>query len=167
VFEKFLFEFVSRIGIMLLLLPLLFWITFNLQGYFFTLFSGFDFQAIGISDLMELDVPKEVATMHWLPVMIGSMVLLALVLAFTGAATFSKQPLLKTMFGVAMIFIFFVTTIYVVMEPLGLRHYQPGDNLWLVPTEQEAAFRFFGIVLILANLIMLFVAFRKIKEREV
>ena len=52
--EKFLFELISRIGIILILLPILFWITFHLQGYFLSVFSEYVFEPIGIGPLSQL-----------------------------------------------------------------------------------------------------------------
>src|SRR5690349_17301356 len=39
VLEKFIFEFIIRIVLALLVLPLLYWITFNMQGYVFGIFT--------------------------------------------------------------------------------------------------------------------------------
>ena len=46
--EKFGFEFLGRIGITILMLPLLYWATFHLQGYFFTMFTEHSFEPIGL-----------------------------------------------------------------------------------------------------------------------
>ena len=35
--EKFVFEFLNRIVVVLIVLPLLYWIVFNLEGYFFAI----------------------------------------------------------------------------------------------------------------------------------
>ncbi|MEQ8413720.1 MAG: hypothetical protein RIB71_04620 [Imperialibacter sp.] len=166
--EKFVFELVSRIGGMLLLLPLLFWITFNLQGYFFTLFNEYPFDPIGIQQLVTIEMPN-VDSVGWFILMITALSLLLFVVPFTGAAMFSKQPLIKTLFSVAVIIIFYSTVIYVVADPLGLNRYHPDpeEGMWLVPTSEHSAFRFFAITAVIANAVMLFVAYRKLKEREV
>ncbi|WOK09190.1 hypothetical protein RT717_11135 [Imperialibacter roseus] len=167
--EKFVFELVTRIGLMLLALPLLFWITFNLQGYFFTLFTEFSFDPIGIQQLVTVEMPNGIDSVGWFIVMITGLALLLFVVPFTGAAIFSKQPLVKTLFSVAVIVIFYSTVIYLVAEPLGLNQYHrdPEEGMWLLPTNEHTAFRFFGVVVIIANAVMLFVAYRKLKEREV
>jgi hypothetical protein len=165
--EKFAFEVISRIGIMLLLLPLLFWVTFNMQGYFFSLFSKIPFDSIGIHALVDIKIPGGVDSPGWFMTMITGLALLLFVVPFTGAAMFSKQPLIKTLFAVAVIIIFYASVAYVAAEPMGLSKYNPGESMWLIPLNEHAAFRFFAIAVIIANAVMLFVAYRKLKEREV
>ncbi|MBN8651947.1 MAG: hypothetical protein J0L67_11000 [Cytophagales bacterium] len=161
--EKFLFEFVSRIGIILLTLPLLFWITYHLQGYFFALFTDQIFKSVGLQYLIKIDddVPGLV---YWLT---SGGVLFALSLAFTGAAMFTKQPLVKSLFAVAMIVMFFGGYSYIIIEHVGVGRYNPPDTLLLIPTEEETALRFFTLAFFAASAVMLFVAYCKLKEREV
>ena len=111
--EKFVFEFVSRIGITLLVLPLLYWITFHLQGYIFTVFTDVGFQPVGLHYLVKIETPPDYRVVIY--TMIGAGVFLALVLAFTGAAMFTKQPLVKSLFSVAVIVMFFFGYSYVVL----------------------------------------------------
>jgi len=165
VLEKFLFELLSRIGIILILLPFLYWITFHLQGYFLTMFSEYVFKPIGFEFLTGIE-PTQIDDFAWLAFVIVSAVLLGYVLAFTGAAMFSKQPLVKTLFALAVIMIAYSGVAFIVIEHLGVGKYDPPDVMWLLPNNEVGAFKFFSIVLIAANMIMLIVAFRKLKERE-
>ena len=165
-FEKFLFEFLSRIGIILILLPLLFWITFHLEGYFFTMFTEFVFEPIGFG-LISSITPIIIDDFVWIAIMIASGVLLGFVLAFTGSAMFSKQPLVKTLFALAVIMAFFSGFAYIIIEQLGVGKYNPPEVMWLFPNNEIAAFKFISVALIVANAIMLFVAYRKLKERQV
>ena len=80
---------------------------------------------------------------------------------------FSKQPLVKTLFAVGIISLFYSGYIYVAVEHLGVGYYDPNDSMWLIPHDQNGAFQFFGTTLILIKIIMLFVAYQKLKEREV
>ncbi|MEO1053775.1 MAG: hypothetical protein AAFX87_24270 [Bacteroidota bacterium] len=164
--EKFTLEFITRVGVMIILLPLLYWVTFHLQGYFFTFFHDYAFSPISIGYLVKLEVPEK-TELPWLTTLIGSLVILGFVLPFTGASMFSKQPLIKTLFSVAIIVIFYVAVIYIAIEPLGLGKYNPNESVWLIPNGSQGASRLFAVAAILANLVMLFVAYRKIKEREV
>ncbi|TRX60231.1 hypothetical protein FNH22_09290 [Fulvivirga sp. M361] len=165
-FEKFLFELVIRIVIMLILLPLLYWVTFHLQGYFFALFTDHTFISLDIFNWVRAET-HEINNTFWLPALIISAIILGFVLPFTGAAMFSKQPLVKTLFSVAVIVLLYTSVIYIVVEHLGLSNYRPGDAMWLIPNSDHSAIRFFACVLMLANLVMLFVAYRKLKEKEV
>jgi hypothetical protein len=164
--EKFLFELISRIGIILVLLPFIFWVTFHLQGYFLSMFSAYVFEPIGIVPVSGIELTR-IDEFAWLATMIISGVLLGFVLAFTGAAMFSKQPLIKTLFGLAVVMIFYFGFTYIVIEPLGVGKYNPPDSMWLLPKSEVGVFKFFSAALIAANLVMLFVAFRKLKEKEV
>lgn len=165
--EKFIFEFISRIGIMALMLPLLYWITFHLQGYFFTIFNADIFEPVGIQYLVKInDVPK-VDYLFWIYVVSATAVLLGFVLSFTGAAMFTKQPLVKTLFSVAVIIMFYLGYGYIVVVHLGVEKYNPPESMYLLPLDEAGVLKFVSAALILANVLMLFVAYRKLKEREV
>lgn len=161
--EKFVFEFISRIGIILLTLPLLYWVTFHLQGYFFSIFTDLVFVPVGMKHLVKIDqnVPALIYSM------ISGAMLFALSLAFTGAAMFTKQPLVKTLFSVAVVVLFFVGYSYIMIEHVGLGKYNPPESMVLVPLEEESALKAVTVALFIATLVMLFVAYRKLKEREV
>lgn len=169
-FEKFIFEFFSRIGIMLLTLPLLYYVTFHMQGYFFNMFMDEVFKPINIQYLVKLnmsDINPEVDYLFWIYTTITTAVLFAFVLAFTGAAMFTRQPLVKSLFAVAVIVIFYFGYTYIVVEKLGLDKYHQPESMWLLPHTEAGILKFFSVALFLGTLIMLFVAYRKLKEREV
>jgi len=166
VFEKFIFEFVSRAGVIFILLPLIFWMSFNMQGFFFSIFIANIFEPVGVQYLVHLDIP-EIDNIFWISTMIGSWIFLAFVLGFTGAAMFTKQPLVKTLFCIAVIVIFFIGYAYIVLEELGVGKYDPTESMWLIPRNELGVFQFFTAALLVANAVFLFVAFRKLKEREV
>src|SRR5690349_13401661 len=163
VLEKFLFEFVSRIGIILLILPPLYWLTFNLQGYLFDIFTEVVFEPVGIQYLVRIeDLPGDILFPVYLVTAGG--VLFVLSLAFTGSAMFEKQPLVKSLFAVAVIVMFFVGYSYIIVEHLGLGTYQPPDDMIFVPMDEFSAFKFFAAALFAGTAVMLFVAYRKLKE---
>ncbi len=164
--EKFLFELVSRIGIVVLVLPLLYWVIFNLQGYLFGIFTEAVFEPIGIQYLVRLG-PLPAEGMFQIYSVIAGGVLFVLSLAFTGSAMFDKQPLVKSLFAVAMIVMFFVGYSYIIVEHLGVGEYRPPEKMILIPNNQFDAFRFISVALFAGTAVMLFVAFRKLKEREV
>jgi uncharacterized membrane protein YiaA len=149
----------------IVVLPFLFWLTFNLQGYFFTIFTAQGFDPIGLQHTVRLDVPEEYRGILY--VVITGAVLLALSLVFAGAAMFSKQPLVKTLFAVAVVILFFAGYSYVLVEPLGLGRYNPPEQMVLVPMDEWSAFRALIAALFAATVVMLVVAYLKLKEREV
>jgi len=163
--EKFVFEFVSRICIALVTLPLLYWLTFNIQGYFFEIFSDEIFRPVGIQYLVKLDVPPDLSLALYS--MIAGGILLGLSLAFTGAAMFTKQPLVKSLFALAMLVIFFVGYSYLVVVHLGVGEFNPPDHTVLVPMNEDQGFKMLTVAFFASAGVMLFVAFRKLKEREV
>lgn len=166
VLEKFVFELISRFGIVLLILPLLYWLTFNLQGFLFGIFTIAEFEPIGILYLVRLgEGPTD--DMAQIYTVITAAVLFALSLAFTGSAMFDKQPLVKSLFAVAVIMMFFLGYSYIVVEHLGVGKFQPPDQMVLIPTTEYSVFRFLAIALFAGTAVMLFVAYRKLKEREV
>jgi hypothetical protein len=164
--EKFAFEFVNRIVIMLVALPLLYWATFNMQGYFFEIFTEEVFEPAGIQYVFKIDglPPNDQFLIYAL---ITGGVLFALSLAFTGAAMFTKQPLVKSLFAVALVVMFFVGYSYIIIEPLGVGRYNPPEHMVFVPLEEDRALATSAVALFAATTLLLFVAFRKLKEREV
>jgi hypothetical protein len=165
VLEKFVFELMIRIVIMIPTLPLLYWITFHLQGYLFAIFTNATFQPIGLEYLIKIDAPDDYKLLIY--TLTASAALLALVLAFTGAAIFTKQPLAKSLFSVAVIVIFYMAYIYIIVTHVGVGRYNPPETMFLVPTDEAKALGVISIALIITIAVMLFVAFRKLKEREV
>lgn len=165
VLEKFLFELLIRIVIIIPTLPLLYWVTFHLQGYVFAIFTDGTFVPIGLQYLVEIDAPDGYQFIIY--TLITAATLLAFVLAFTGAAMFTKQPLVKTLFAVAVIVMFFMLYSYIVIMPLGVGRYNPPETMFLVPMNNPAALQLINVALIATIIVMLFVAFRKLKEREV
>lgn len=165
--EKFVFELISRIAIILVVLPLLYWITFHLHGYLFTIFTTENFEPVAIRYLVTLHDEPDESFLFLIYIVAIEAGLLAFVLAFTGAVMFTKQPLVKTLFSLAVIVIFYVAYSYLVVVPLGVGNYNPPEPMWLVPTSEAEVLRFFSATLALAIAIMTYVAYRKIKEREV
>ena len=163
--EKFLFELFYRFGSTLIILPLLFWVTFHSQGYFFQLFIESKFIPVSFTEVVQ-DLVSEADNAYWIITFIAALSMFALSIAFTGAAHFSKQPLVKTLFSVTVIILFFVVFIYVVFEQLGLESYRLNESLWLLPSTDTSAFRSFSIAAILGTLLMLSVSFLKLKEKE-
>lgn len=161
--EKFVFEIVIRIGLIIITLPLLYWVTFHLQGYFFTMFTLKEFEPVGIQYLVKIDenVPPLVYSL------VTGGILFALSLAFTGSAMFTKQPLVKSLFALAVVIMFFLGYSYIVIVHLGVGDYNPLGDMVLVPMQEHRALALVSIAFFAGSAVMLFVAFLKLKEREV
>jgi hypothetical protein len=161
--EKFAFEFLSRIGFIIVALPVLFWVTFHLQGFIFAMFAVQIFEAVSIWHVVTID--DNVPTLVYY--LVSGFIFLSLSLAFTGSAMFTKQPLVKTLFAVAVILMFFFGYAYIVIEHLGFGHYNPPENMMLVPADEQEVLRSMAVACFGATTVMLLVAFLKLKEREV
>jgi hypothetical protein len=144
----------------------LYWATFNMQGYFFDLFTEEIFEPIGVQYVIKID---DIPPTYWLLIygLTTGGVLFALSLAFTGAAMFTKQPLVKSLFAVAIVVMFFVGYSYIIIEHLGVGRYNPPERMVFVPLEEDRALPTISVALFAATILMLFVAYRKLKEREV
>jgi hypothetical protein len=130
------------------------------------MFADGIFQPIGLQYLVKIDMPDPDYP-FLIYTLITAAVLLALVLAFTGAAMFNKQPLVKSLFAVAVVVMFFFGYSYIVVEHLGVGRYNPPDTMFLIPFDETKVLRLISIALIITIVVMLFVAFRKLKEREI
>ena len=62
---------------------------------------------------------------------------------------------------------FFIGYSYIVVEHVGVGRYNPPDTMYLVPMNNPKALQLISFALIVTIIVMLFVAFRKLKEREV
>jgi hypothetical protein len=164
--EKFVFEFINRICITIVMLPLLYWSTFHLQGYVFSMFADVTFHPVGIQYLVKLGI-KDPDFPLLIYTLITAGILLALVLAFAGAAMFNKQPLVKSLFAIAVVITLFTGYSYIVIEHVGVGRYNPPDTMFLMPTDEIDVLKLVSVALIVTIVVMLFVAFRKLKEREV
>jgi hypothetical protein len=165
-FEKFLLEFIVRIVFMIVALPLLYWITFHLQGYAFSMFTSLPFEPLGIQNLTRVDSGEENFPML-IKLMVGSVVMLGFVVSFTGAAMFSIQPLVKSLFSVAIIVLFFMGYSFLIAENFGLNTYNPPSDMWLVPLDDSDGLILLSSIFIFTSLVMLIVAYLKLKEKEV
>lgn len=163
VLEKFLFEVVVRIGLVLMTLPIVYWLIFHVQGYFFTMFTDLPFVPVSAQYLFKIDdqVPSLVYAL------VAGGVLFALSLAFTGSAMFNKQPLVKSLFAVAIVVMFFVGYSVIVIEHLGVGKYNPPETMVLVPLSETSALASVTAALFAGSIVMFVVAYQKLKEREV
>ena len=163
--EKFLLEFINRIVLSFIFLPILFWFTFNTIGVFFDVIDEINYEFISIVDLYDYSVEEN----RNFPIfrIITPLILLIYIVPFTGATIFGKQPLIKTLFTVTILVFSYAGLIYFLAEVIGLNNYVIHENNIFFPEGKEPAVLFFEIVLWLSNLIFISVAYLKIKEKEV
>lgn len=166
--EKFLFELISRILLFIILIPLLYWIVYHIEGYFIqAIYSKFEFVPQSILPkipLLEIDVPEGLTLPYWALVMPFAFGFLIFTLPFTGASVFMKFPLPKTLFAVAIVFFFHVFLVFFFLEILdfGKGH----GNGRVLGMDAEGAIKFFTTYAVIANVVLLTAAYFKLKERE-
>jgi hypothetical protein len=159
VLEKFLLEFTGRIVVFIILVPLLYWIIFNAEGYLLQLLNDkFIFKPYFFTD-----VPMRPPN-NWV---IGSAIsfgFMILMIPFTGAAIFMRYPLPKTLFSIAVIFFFNMFLVYFFLEILGVKSYSHTNTvLWM--TSAEDVFKFLTIYATIGDLVLIAAAYLKLKER--
>lgn len=169
-FEKYLFEIISRWIVIIILLPVLFWVTFHFQGLFAHLFSGDSFEFIHLQNFTQIEVVEDAIGMN--PRILGIVSvfcasLLVLIFSFAGTTTFTKQPLVKTLFSMATLLFGFWIYAFVIMTYTPAANRNLPENTWITPSNATEANLTMIIICLLASVVMLFVSYRKIIEKEV
>lgn len=163
-FEKFLLEFLVRIVLFLILVPLLYWAVFNTEGFFVqAIRENFEFKPYSYTEFTLFPVLTS-ELRQWLIAMCIALGLLILTLPFAGAATFMRYPLPKTLFGVTAIFLFHVLIVYFFLEILKFNGPSHGKVLGM---DGEDFIKFLTVYGIIANIVVLAASYFKLKEREV
>ena len=164
--EKFIFEFLVRIVLYLILMPLLFWIVPNLEGAIVHLFVPelvnykFSFGYAALKLMRE--VPADTSGKIIYLVVQG--VLFTFLVQFMGAALFSKSSFLKTMLGISLAAAGYTLFGYLLFKGLNLQEYNAGKNVFYL--DKGDAQLFFAILTSIVNLSLIAVAYFRLKEKE-
>lgn len=167
-FEKFLCEYVIRIVVFMLAFPILFWLVYNMSGATFgVLHPIFTYTYQEFFFIPEYVVRPD--GMNPYPLIISG-AFFVLTIPFAGASMFSKHPLIKTLFGISIIFLFHLFLIYFFVVVLNFRNYNISRDeaqIYILPTSAEKAIAFFTITSFIANVMLILIAYFKLKEKEV
>ena len=165
VFEKFLMEFLGRIILFILVIPLVYWVVYNLEGYFVSLLSpAFPFEGQRLEfPLFTFATDTANRRMEIFSLTGG---LLIFVIPFTGATIFSKNPLIKTLFATAVIFFFNLALVYFFVEILHFNRYHPTTPILLLRHLEDGLMASI-IASVILNVGLIAAAYFKLKEREV
>jgi hypothetical protein len=165
IFEKFLLEFMGRILLFMLIVPLLYWAVFNLEGYLVHLFyPSYLPQNFALFPDPHFHFGSEVANRRMGVFMITGGLLL-FVIPFVGATIFSKSPLIKTLFAVAVIFFFNLFLVYFFIEILAFKEYYPDTPILFMRHSEDSIVAMI-ITSIIFDVALIVAAFFKLKERE-
>jgi hypothetical protein len=164
--EKFLLELISRIVLFIVMIPLLYWVIFNAEGYLLQVLSSrFHFTPHSLAEIPLIQVPENSSIRYWAAVMPFALGLLIFTLPFAGTTVFMKYPLPKTLFSVAIIFFFHLFLVYFFLEILDWASNGPKDGR-ILGMDGEGAIKFFTIYAMVANVVLLAASYYKLKERE-
>jgi hypothetical protein len=167
VYEKYVFELVTRIVLFVLVMPLLFWIVTNLETAivhsFVPRFANYTFSFVeGWSKITrngQLD--------GWAKFAMLQGCFFVFITAFTGASHFTKSPLLKTMFTLSVIVAGYALFTFLLFKGLNLKEYRPSNDRILFISNEHQAFVSLAIGTTVINLCFLAIAFFRLKEKEV
>lgn len=166
--EKFLFEFFNRIFLFLVIIPVMYWIIFHVEGSLVTALAPdyYSFAPKTMTDLLAVFREPEQWNAKY-AVAVGA--LLIFTIPFAGAASFTKFPLPKTLFIVALLFFFNVFIVYLFAEIMGFRNYElpEGDQSILFMEGEKDLLRVLTGYGLLINAGLLLTTYFKLKEKEV
>lgn len=168
-FERLVYEFFEKIVVFIILYPPIFYISssmavgirnslsFGTINVEFNGFTTFPFEVISFDKLNANMEPGLFGMLFMLSV-------LGFVLAFAGAASFRKLPLIKTIVIVGLIFLTCIGYMYLLFEKLNLH------NSWIANLEHDITakqgFAIGALVFGLISLTALAYTYFKLKEKE-
>ncbi|MDA3881109.1 MAG: hypothetical protein PF436_12035 [Prolixibacteraceae bacterium] len=168
-FERLLYEFVEKILVFIILYPAIFYISSSMAvgirnaipfGAVHTEVNGlttFPFETISFEKLTANLEPG-------LFVMLLILSVLGFVVAFAGAATFRKLPLIKTIVVVGLLFLTGIGYVYLLSEKLKFRH--PWIELTEHNITEQQGFMIGTTVFAIITLVALAFTYFKLKEKE-
>jgi hypothetical protein len=164
--EKFLYEFITRIIVFIIFMPLIYWIVANIEGaivhyyepkmvnYHFSFHKGwyefFNKQNIN----------------GWVKLLLSQIGLFILIAPFTGSTHFSKSPLIKTIFAFSIIAGVFSLYLYILIKILNIKNYYYGNSGVLFVHNNDQFATFFGLSMAVVNISLLAVSWFRLKEKE-
>ena len=167
--EKFVFEFLSRIVVFILIMPLYFWLIANFEGLvvhsFVPELTNYKF-SFGMLGNGFLSVVKDGRFEFWAMILVIQVVLFVFIAPFAGASHFSKSPLLKTLFVFSLIIAGYGFSVYLLIKGLNLEGMHPVNDRVLFMHNTDGALMFFGILSTAINLSLLSIAYFRLKEKE-
>ena len=167
-FEKFIFEFLTRIIAFIVFMPVLFWMVANLEGaiiHHYVPGSDSFYYKFPLSTYFALFTHEDSlqGLIKFGKIQTG---LFAFIAAFAGASHFSKSPLMKTLFTFLIILIGFSLFIYLLYKGLNLNENSFSVEKILFFKNKDEAVPFFALSVMTVNLALLSIAWFSLKEKE-
>lgn len=167
-FEKFIFEFLTRIIAFILFMPFIFWMTANIEGAIVHRFIpesiGFYYRFPFETFLKTFNHKDTLEGWHkFSNIQTGLFVFVA---AFAGASYFSKSPLMKTIFMFLIIFGGFSLFTYLLYKGLNLNENNLSiERIPFIKSRDQGAV-FTALLITTVNLALLSIAWFSLKEKE-
>jgi hypothetical protein len=162
--EKYVFEFLTRVLVFIVFMPILFWIVSNIEGrivhsiepqlvnYKFSFFET-------ISKFSKSEKPG-----NWGILAIAQSVFFVFAGAFTGASHFSKSPLVKTLLTFSTIVAGYFLYSMLLFKGLHMKEYEHASNSLFL--HKNYALIFTAVSVTLINITLLAIAWFSLKEKE-
>lgn len=165
-FEKFLFEFTTRILAFIIIMPIIFWMVANLEAriayHYRPILGRPDFSFTdGWNDLF-----NNKGMTGWVILLIVNLIFMVFTSTFAGAAYFSKSPLIKTVFTLSIILVFFSLYIWLLIKIFDIAHYVPSGSRVLFIHNETQAQAFFALGSTVVNILILIISWFFLKEKE-
>lgn len=166
--EKFTYEFFTRVVMVILVFPLLFWFVYSIQcGFLSMIYSDYNIVPLFETVISKATIEKETTLFAKHKSAIIALCLLPVSFVFLGASVFQKQPLIKTGIATALTFFFFFGLMYLFVFVFGFRNYNPPSRgVFLIGNDTKSLLDFIGLVSFVSSVILVFVSYLKVKEKE-
>jgi hypothetical protein len=161
VLEKFIYEFVGRIILFIVITPIAFWIVANIEGaiihFFDAKFLNYKYSLVlGLEKVGFFKMTNKELSMLF------SGGLLLFTIPFLGATYFGKNPTLKLLLSVGVIIIFYVIYIALLFKIFDLNNHQPPHIFRTGYVVQNFFIVFFSLI----NVAALLIGYFNVKEKE-
>ncbi len=158
--EKFIFEFVNKIVLYIVLFPLIYWLSSNFISSIFHVLNPEYTNYLFSFDMIQLF--KEEKSGVFLILSLG---LFFFTIPFVGSSIYERKPLIKTVVFSFLIGLIYFGIVYYTVEGFGLTNYRIDKILW-IKNSQDAILPA-TILAFLGHIAILVIAFFKLKEKEV
>lgn len=164
--EKFVFEFMTRIVVFVLFMPVYFWLIANFEGIlvhsFIPELSNYKFSFLEAFYAIVKDGKFE----FWALVLTIQGILFVFIAPFTGASHFSKSPLLKSILTFSLIIAGYALFVYLLVKGLNLKGIHPAGERVLFINSKDGALVFTAVMATIVNVCLLAIAWFRLKEKE-
>jgi len=161
--EKYIFEFLMRVVLYIILMPLIFWMVANFEGavvhYFVPNLVNYRFSFSGFNH-------SHIDNERWVSYAIAQGFLFIFIACFTGASHFTKSPIIKTMFTISLIAMGYGLFTLLLLKGLNLEAFHiENKRIFFIRNEHDGMV-FLAVFETVINLSLLAIAWFRLKEKE-